>query len=91
MPRQTTEEARWHAAIVDFRRSGLTQPEFCQRRGLPLHTFRRRLYARPAPEADLPATAAAPPDAPAVPPGHPRPRTIHPHPIRHFRPPGPNP
>ena len=64
MPRQTTEEARWHAAIVDFRRSGLTQSEFCQRRGLPLHTFRRRLYARPAPEADLPATAAGPPDAP---------------------------
>jgi hypothetical protein len=47
MPRQTTDDARWQAAIAEFRRSGLTQPEFCLR-GLPLHAFRRRLYARPA-------------------------------------------
>jgi len=47
MPRQATDDAQWHAAIADFRRSGLTQPEFCRRRRLPLHTFRRRLYARP--------------------------------------------
>jgi hypothetical protein len=48
MPRQTTDDARWQAAIADFRRSGLTQPEFCRHRGLPLYTFRKRLYARPA-------------------------------------------
>lgn len=47
MPRQTSDDAHWVAAIDDFRSSGLTQPEFCRRRGLPLHTFRRRLYARP--------------------------------------------
>ena len=67
MPRQTTDDAQWQAAIAEFRRSGLTQPEFCRRRGLPLHTFRRRLYARPgappAPASAEPATpAAAPPD-----------------------------
>src|SRR4051794_35461125 len=60
MPRQSTEDARWQAAIADFRRSGLTQPEFCRRRGLPLHTFRRRLYARPA----VPTASAAPEPTP---------------------------
>ena len=47
MPRQTTDHALWVAAINDFRSSGLTQPEFCRRRGLPLHSFRRRLDDRP--------------------------------------------
>jgi hypothetical protein len=48
MPRQTTDDAWWQAAMAEFRRSGLTQPEFCRRHGVPLHTFRRRLYARRA-------------------------------------------
>jgi hypothetical protein len=61
MPRQATDDVQWQAAIADFRRSGLTQPEFCRRRELPLHTFRRRLYARPdAPPAS--ASASAKPD-----------------------------
>ena len=68
MPRQTSNDAHWVAAIDDFRRSGLTQTEFCRRRGLPLHTFRRRLYARTgattSPVAG-PATAAlVSPDTP---------------------------
>jgi len=68
MPRQRTDDARWQAVIADFRRSGLTQPEFCRLRGLPLHTFRRRLYARsgtpPAPTSAKPTTpASSPPDA----------------------------
>ena len=58
MPRQASD-AFWVAAIDDFRSSGLTQPEFCRRRGLPLHTFRRRLYARPS-AATSPATGPAP-------------------------------
>jgi hypothetical protein len=67
MPRHASDDAQWQAAIADFRRSGLTQPEFCRRRGLPLHTFRRRLYARPgtpsAPASAGPTTpASAPPD-----------------------------
>jgi hypothetical protein len=41
MPRQASDDAQWLAAIDDFRSSGLTQPEFYRRRGLPLHTFRR--------------------------------------------------
>jgi hypothetical protein len=60
MPRQVTDDAHWQVAIADFRRSGLTQPEFCRSRRLPLHTFRRRLYARaaapPAPPAAQPMT-----------------------------------
>lgn len=63
MPRQTTDDARWQAAIAEFRRSGMTQPEFCRRRGLPLHTFRRRLYARPSAP---PSPGAAEPLPPAV-------------------------
>lgn len=65
MPRQTPNDAHWVAAIDDFRRSGLTQPEFCRRRGLPLHTFRRRLYGRPG--ATTPASAEPSPSAPAPP------------------------
>jgi hypothetical protein len=48
MPRQATDDAQWQAAIADFRRSEPTQLEFCRRRGLPLHTFWRHLYAHPA-------------------------------------------
>ena len=59
MPRQTSDDAHWVAAIDDFRSSGLTQPEFCRRRGLPLHTFRRRLYARPG-ATTSPATGPDP-------------------------------
>jgi hypothetical protein len=61
MPRQATDDIQWHAAIAEYRRSGLTQPEFCRRRGLPLHTFRRRLYARTDPP---PAPASAEPTRP---------------------------
>lgn len=70
MPRQRPDDARWLAAIDDFRRSGLTQPEFCRRRGLPLHTFRRYLYGRRG-AAPSPAAAAPPPAAPC-PPAQPR-------------------
>jgi hypothetical protein len=35
---------RWRALLNDFQRSGLTHAEFCRRRGLSLHTFRKRLY-----------------------------------------------
>jgi len=35
----------WSAVIADFRRSGLTQVEFCRRRQISLHSFRSWLYS----------------------------------------------
>ncbi len=67
MPSRISDDALWSAAVADFRRSGLTQPEFCRGRGLPLHTFRRRLYRRdvaPAPAAADPFATSIPPDMP---------------------------
>jgi hypothetical protein len=67
MPRPASDDAPWLAAIAEFRRSGLTQAEFCRRRELPLHTFRKRLYGRrgTAPAAAEPIPA---PQAPVDPP-----------------------
>jgi hypothetical protein len=68
MPRQASDDAQWQTVIADFRRSGLNQPEFCLRRGLPLHTFRRRLYARPAvppPPTVIPVTLVPGPSSPS--------------------------
>lgn len=48
MPRPSPTESRWRAVLVDFHRSGLTHADFCQQRGLSLHSFRKRLY-RPKP------------------------------------------
>ena len=44
MPRSRTVDLRWKALLNDFRRSGLTQAEFCRRRQISLHSFRKRLY-----------------------------------------------
>ena len=55
MSRTPTAAVRWRAVIDDFHRSGLKQAEFCRRRGLSLHTFRKYLYGSP------PAAAATPP------------------------------
>ena len=38
-------DLRWRAWLEEFRQSGLTHAEFCRRRGISLHTFRKRLYA----------------------------------------------
>jgi hypothetical protein len=57
-----TSDSTWQAIIEDFRRSGLTQAEFCSRRGLSLHSFRKRLYGRPGPTL-APLSAQAPPVA----------------------------
>jgi hypothetical protein len=50
MPRGRTLDLRWNALLNDFRRSGLTQAEFCERRGISIHSFRNRLYRVPAPK-----------------------------------------
>jgi len=51
-------DARWDAILRDFRNSPLTQAEFCQRRGLSLHTFRNRLYRKPKPAPECSDTPA---------------------------------
>ena len=50
MPRGHILDLRWNALLNDFRRSGLTQAEFCERRGISIHSFRKRLYRVPTPK-----------------------------------------
>ena len=51
MSRTQVVDLRWNAILNDFRRSGLTQAEFCRRRDLSLHSFRKRLYSTPPSQA----------------------------------------
>jgi hypothetical protein len=71
MPPSDTSDPTWQSVIEDFRRSGLTQPEFCSRRGLSLPTFRRRLYGKPGPSLAQSVTQS-PPIADPIPPALPR-------------------
>src|SRR3954449_5580092 len=64
MPRGHILDLRWNALLHDFRRSGLTQAEFCQRRDISIHSFRKRLYQAPAPK---PSPANPPSSDPAAP------------------------
>jgi hypothetical protein len=69
MARRASQDVNWAALFREWRDSGLTQPEFCRRRGVPLHTFRRRLYRRdaePAADLDRPAAAIRPAERPAA-------------------------
>ena len=50
MPRGHTLDLRWNALLREFRRSGLTQAAFCERRGISIHSFRKRLYQAPTPK-----------------------------------------
>jgi hypothetical protein len=50
MPRGHILDLRWNALLRDFRRSGLTHAEFCQRREISIHSFRKRLYQRSTPK-----------------------------------------
>jgi hypothetical protein len=63
MPRGHILDLRWNALLGEFRRSGLTQAEFCERRGISIHSFRKHLYRVPAPKPNpaspLPADRAA--------------------------------
>jgi hypothetical protein len=76
MPRSRTIDLRWNALLNDFRRSGLTQAEFCRLRQVSLHSFRKHLYAprpaQPAPSDDRPSARLTPPFLPV---------TIRPEPI----------
>jgi hypothetical protein len=48
-----TVNSRWNAIVSDFRRSGLTQAEFCRQRNISLASFRYYFYkprsSKPAP------------------------------------------
>jgi hypothetical protein len=44
VPRSRTIDLRWKALLNDFRRSGLTQAEFCRQRNVPLASFRYHFY-----------------------------------------------
>ena len=62
MSRSRTIDLRWNALLNDFRRSGLTQAEFCRRRQISLHSFRKHLYqplpSQPAPSDDRSSASA---------------------------------
>ena len=64
MPRGHILDLRWNALLNDFRRSGLTHAEFCQRRGISIHSFRKRLY-RATPPKPTPANPPSSHDAAA--------------------------
>ena len=44
MPRGHVLDLRWNALLREFRRSGLTQAAFCERREISIHSFRKHLY-----------------------------------------------
>jgi hypothetical protein len=44
MPRPHPIDLRWNALVSDFRRSGLTQVDFCRRRNISLASFRYHFY-----------------------------------------------
>jgi hypothetical protein len=62
VPRSRTVDLCWKSLLNEFRRSGLTQAEFCRRRRISLHSFRKHLYqprpSRPTSSDDRPAAAA---------------------------------
>jgi hypothetical protein len=57
--RTRTVDLRWNALLNDFRRSGLTQAEFCRRRQISLHSFRKHLY-QPRPPMPVPGDDRSP-------------------------------
>ena len=59
MPRGHILDLRWNALLNEFRRSGLTHAEFCQRRGISIHSFRKRLYRVTTPKPS-PASTSRP-------------------------------
>lgn len=56
MPRARILDLRWNAILNDFRRSGLTHAEFCERRDISIHSFRKHLYGA---RVSKPATTTA--------------------------------
>jgi hypothetical protein len=76
VPRSRTVDLCWKSLLNEFRRSGLTQAEFCRRRRISLHSFRKHLYP-PRPSQPAPSDGRASADADP----HFLPVTIRPDPI----------
>jgi len=53
VPRNRTIDLRWKALLADFRRSGLTQAEFCRQRNVALASFRYHFYKPLSPKPAL--------------------------------------
>jgi len=60
VPRSHTINVRWNAIVNDFRRSGLTQADFCRQRNISLASFRYHFYK---PRSSKPARSDARPTA----------------------------
>ena len=56
MSQSHTVNSRWNAIVSDFRRSGLTQADFCRRRHISLASFRYHFY-KPQPSKPAPSDA----------------------------------
>jgi hypothetical protein len=64
MPRARILDLRWSAILDDFRRSGLTHAEFCQRRDISIHSFRKHLYAARTSKPALTTARPSPTNSP---------------------------
>ena len=63
MSRSHTVNSRWNAIVSDFRRSRLTQAEFCRQRNISLASFRYHFYKPLSPKpAPSDARSSASPD-----------------------------
>ena len=62
MPPSRTIDLRWNAVFSDFRRSGLTQAQFCRQRDISLASFRYHFYkprsSKPARSDDYSSSSA---------------------------------
>jgi hypothetical protein len=62
MSRPHAIDLRWNAIVNDFRRSGLTQADFCRQRHISLASFRYHFYtprsSKPAPSDDRSSASA---------------------------------
>ena len=76
MPRSRTIDLHWNALLSDFRRSGLTQADFCRQRNISLASFRYHLYKPLSPKPALSDTRSS-----ASPDHHFLPVTILPDPV----------
>ena len=85
---QSSRDPQWAAIFTDFRRSGLSQVQFCQLRGISLHSFRYWLYRLrpglppPRPRSirrnNAPTHLPTRSETPAFLPVHVRPRSLEP-------------
>ncbi len=70
MSQTRTVNSRWNAIVSDFRRSGLTQADFCRQRNISLASFRYHFYkpasSKPAHgDKRSPASPGSPKPAPS--------------------------